>query len=181
MDGKTMSQFFVLPLSLCCRSCRCRVPAAHCSLRCWHPQCAQELPSLSKVQASRRTYCSHSYFWKQQTPPQIFSEKQHFVCTQFNTSLCFHTILYLIQSYTFIRFSISSNNNRFHQFHHSLTFDETHNIHKHALHTHTRVRICRCVWTEKLCMGGVCAVQLFMKTHQHIFSLTFTVYLPHFY
>ena len=151
MDGKTMSQFFVLPLSLCCRSCRCRVPAAHCSLRCWHPQCAQELPSLSKVQASRRTYCSHSYFWKQQTPPQIFSEKQHFVCTQFNTSLCFHTILYLIQSYTFIRFSISSNNNRFHQFHHSFF------------------------------VGGVCAVQLFMKTHQHIFSLTFTVYLPHFY
>ena len=86
-----------------------------------------------------------------QAPPQIFSEKPHFVCTQFNTSLCFHTILHLVQSYAFIPFSISSNNNRFHQFHHSLTFDETHTTYTntHGTRIHAFVDVCEqrnCAW-----------------------------------
>ena len=95
-----------------------------------------------------------------QAPPQIFSEKQHFVCTQFSTLLCFHVILCLIQSVpsylfpslriitVFINFII-------------LLFltKHTHNIHKHAWHTHTRcafVDVCEqrnCAWVVGMCVN----------------------------
>jgi hypothetical protein len=156
MDGKTIFLSFVFPLSLCCRSCRSR---GSCSIAACDADTLSALKSYHLFQRCKRhdAPTAHILTSGNNKHPCKYFQKSNISSapnsTHHSISIQSHILYNPIPSYLFPSLRIIT-------VFITLTFDETHNLHKHTWHTHTRVRICRCVivdvYGQRNCAWVVC-------------------------